>query len=114
MLAFIYIPVIQKELDLFRTTVWNHGRGRKQPNKQLPTGIPEVIFENPEDYQGENYGVELNENELLDVAEATNVLDKTKGFLSDETLEEFNEVIDIEQVQSKDAAEAFIYLKSQF
>ena len=48
-LSYVYIPVVQKELDVFRTTVWNHKRGRKQINKQLPTGVPDIIFENPEE-----------------------------------------------------------------
>ncbi len=38
-LAFIYIPVVQKELDIFRKTVWNSHRGRKQKNKQLQIGM---------------------------------------------------------------------------
>ena len=43
-LAYVYIPVIQKELDIFRTTVWNSHRGRKQQNKKLPCGVPDHII----------------------------------------------------------------------
>lgn len=57
-LAYVYIPIIQKELDIFKNVVWNHSRGRTQKGKALPTGIPEVMFEHPEGCNppGEDYG----------------------------------------------------------
>lgn len=42
-MSYVYVPVIQKELDIFRETVWNTHRVRKQKNKELPTGVPEHI-----------------------------------------------------------------------
>ena len=114
MLAYIYIPVIQKELDIFRTTVWNHGRGRKQVNKQLPTGVPDLIFTNPENYNGQNYGLELSQDELIDVADATSILDNVYGYLSEELMNEFNEYVDVDQIKPKEAADAFLFLKAQF
>ena len=75
MLAYIYIPVIQKELDISRTTIWNHKRGRKQ-NKDLPTGVPpDVLFENAADYGGVDHGVQVSEDCLLKVAEDSLILD---------------------------------------
>ena len=111
MLAFIYIPVVQKELDIFRSTVWNHKRGRKQSNKQLPTGIPDHIYQNPEEYEGENFGTEINDDDLVQIAEETHILDTVEGFLGRELMDEFSAHIDIEEIESKDAAEAFICLK---
>ena len=49
--------MIQKELDIFRTTLWNNHRVRKQKNKDIPTGITEPIFSFPEKYASENYGL---------------------------------------------------------
>ena len=47
LLAYVYIPVIQKELDIFRENVWNTHRGQKQKTKELPTGVPEHIYNFP-------------------------------------------------------------------
>ncbi|ESP03486.1 hypothetical protein LOTGIDRAFT_171423 [Lottia gigantea] len=54
LLSFVFIPVIQKEFDIFRQTVWNNHRGRKNRNKDLPCGIPEHIYLYPEQYVGQN------------------------------------------------------------
>ncbi|KAJ7319492.1 hypothetical protein OS493_036135 [Desmophyllum pertusum] len=35
LLAFVYIPVVQKELDLFRENVWNSHRGGKKSPKNF-------------------------------------------------------------------------------
>lgn len=45
LLAYVYIPVIQKELDIFRTTIWNNHRVRKQKNKELPTGSYMMMYD---------------------------------------------------------------------
>ena len=44
LLAYVYIPVIQKQLDIFRKCVWNNHRTRKQKAKKLPAGVPEHIY----------------------------------------------------------------------
>ena len=54
MLAYVYIPVIQKELDAFRCSVWNAHRIRKQKNKELPVGVPDHIYTCPERHGGES------------------------------------------------------------
>ncbi|XP_067048999.1 uncharacterized protein [Acropora muricata] len=40
LLAFIMVPLIQKELDIFRETVWNSHRIRAQRDTALPYGVP--------------------------------------------------------------------------
>ena len=47
---------MQKELDLFRDTVWNSHRIRKQRDARLPKGIPDHIFNFPENYDAEQCG----------------------------------------------------------
>ena len=64
MLAFVYIPVLQKELDVFRTTIWNNHRSRYQRGKELPVGVPEHIYNFPESYGGENCGLPVTEEQL--------------------------------------------------
>lgn len=48
LLAFLLIPVVQKELDLFRTVVWNSHKIRTQKDTALPDGIPDHIYNFPE------------------------------------------------------------------
>ena len=57
LLAYIFIPVVQKELDFFRETVWNSHRIRKQKDARLPKGIPDHVFNFPEKYEAEQCGM---------------------------------------------------------
>ena len=56
MLAFIYIPILQKEMDIFRDTIWNNHRVRCQKDAQMPKGIPTHLFSFPECYDAEDCG----------------------------------------------------------
>ena len=56
LLAFIYIPVIQKEMNIFRETVWNSHRVRHQRDAQMPKGIPSHLYSFPEQYGAEDCG----------------------------------------------------------
>ena len=114
MLAFVYIPVIQKELDVFRETVWNHQRGRKQVNKNLPTGIPEFIHENPEEFDSEDFKVVLNDDQLLIVADETSVLD-LPHYIDDNLKASFETILnDVENIKPENASLEFIRLKRQY
>ncbi|ESO92960.1 hypothetical protein LOTGIDRAFT_161986 [Lottia gigantea] len=55
-LAFVYVPIMQKELDIFRKNVWNTHRGGIQKDKCLPAGVPEHIYHFPEKYGGKPCG----------------------------------------------------------
>ena len=56
LLAFIMVPLVQKELDVFRETVWNTHRIRAQKDTVLPDGIPDNIYNFPEQYDLEDCG----------------------------------------------------------
>ena len=56
MLAYIMIPVMQRELDEFRLTVWNTHRIRAQKETLMADGIPDYIFAFPERYGMEKKG----------------------------------------------------------
>ena len=55
-LAFILTPVLQKEMDLFKDTVWNTHRIRTQKSIDLPGGNPNQIFGFPSEYRLEKCG----------------------------------------------------------
>ena len=48
-LAFIYIPIVQREVNIF-IELWNNSRTRFQKNTLMPDGIPSFIYTNPEEY----------------------------------------------------------------
>ena len=50
LLAYILIPVIQKQLDSFAQTIWNSHRIRAQKETFLPDGVPDHIYNFPERY----------------------------------------------------------------
>ena len=56
MLAYIMVPMMQRELDEFRLTIWNTHRIRAQKKTLMADGIPDHIFEFPERYGMEKKG----------------------------------------------------------
>ena len=64
LLAFVMIPLVQKELDIFRNTVWNTHRIRAQKDTVLPSGIPNHIYSFPEEYDLEDCGKFIYINKL--------------------------------------------------
>ena len=56
LLAFVMIPLLQRELDIFKDTVWNNHRIRHQKDVQLPSSVPNHIYNFPEEYDLEKCG----------------------------------------------------------
>ena len=50
------VPLVQKELDVFRETVWNTHRIRAQKDTNLPVGVPNHIHNFPDQYGLEQCG----------------------------------------------------------
>ena len=48
-LAFVLIPLLQKELNNFKDTIWNTHRIRQQRDTELPNGVPNHIYAFPEE-----------------------------------------------------------------
>ena len=112
LLAYVYIPVIQRELDVFRVTVWNNHRGRKQDKKELPSGVPEHIYNFPEQYGGGHYGHAVQEEHLQEVAELSEVLEDTDDYINQELRRQCTELIpDTNDIKPQEAANAYLYLK---
>ena len=57
LLAFILIPLLQKQLNIFKDTIWNTHRIRAQKDTVLPDGIPNHIYSFPEEYDMEECGM---------------------------------------------------------
>ena len=57
LLAFILIPLLQKQLNIFKDTIWNTHRIRVQKDTVLPDGIPNHIYSFPEEYGMEECGM---------------------------------------------------------
>jgi len=113
MLAYIFIPIIQRELDNFRFIVWNHRRGRKQDGKVLPTGIPD-IHNNPEEYEAGDCGTVITDDELVSVGLEYSI-DLEKKFIDEELFQQFAQVVpNVEEIESSDAVNQFIYLKENY
>ena len=51
------VPIMQKEIDTFVHVVWNSHRIRAQKNTFLPDGIPNHIYNFPDQYGLEECGM---------------------------------------------------------
>ena len=49
-LAFVLIPLLQKELNTFKGTIWNTHRIHQQRDTELPNGVPNHIYAFLEEY----------------------------------------------------------------
>ena len=115
MLAYVYIPEIQKELDVFLVSVWNAHRICKQKEKEPPVGVPEHIYTCPERHGGEKCGFAVTEEQLREVAELANILDGTDDFLPEDFRQECQRHLpNTEGIEPDQAPNAFLYLKSRF
>ena len=50
LLAYIMIPVVEKEVNDFKDVVWNTHRIRAQKDTYLPNGVPNHMYSFPEKY----------------------------------------------------------------
>lgn len=115
LLAYVYIPILQKELDVFRVSVWNNHRVRKQKGKELPAGVPEHIYTCPEKYDGEKCGLLVTEQQLMEVANLSNVLDGTDDYLEPNFRKECERhILNTDDITPAEAANAYLYLKANF
>ena len=56
LIAYLMVPLLQRELDIFKETVWNAHRIHAQKNTNLPAGVPNHIYSFPEEYGLEDKG----------------------------------------------------------
>jgi hypothetical protein len=107
--------LLQKELDVFKNTIWNNHRGRKQKNKELSDGIPEHIYHFPQHYGATKCGTPVSDEELEEVAQLSNVLENTNEYLPAEIREQCDRILpDVHEVLPNEASNAFLFLKQNF
>ena len=51
LVQFCFIPCLQKEIEMYRRH-WNEHRVRKMKSVEIPSGIPDYLFDNPEQLGG--------------------------------------------------------------
>ena len=59
LLAFLMIPIIQREVNLFKDIVWNTHRIRTQKETVLPSGVTNHIYSFPEEYDLQECGKQV-------------------------------------------------------
>ena len=114
LVAYIYIPVLQKELDVFKLSVWNNHRTRQQKEKELPSGVPEhIIYNFPEQYGGQKCGFHITKEQLQEVADLSDVLEETDDYLKPAFRRECETHLPSpDSVEPAEAADAYRFLKS--
>ena len=112
-LAYVFIPVIQKELDIFSSVNWNEHRGRKQKDKILPTGIPNLMYDNPEEFGGIQCGIPIDEDLLEKVNDKLDIMTEDHDWMSPELRELCEELLPYpEDIPPSEASEEYILLKT--
>ena len=111
MLSYVHMPVLEKELDVFKNTIWNNHRGRKQKNKELPGGVPEHIYNFPQHYGATRCGIAVSDEDLdKEVAQLSNVLEYTYDYLTAEFREHCERVFPhVDEVLPNEASNAFLF-----
>ncbi|PFX13573.1 hypothetical protein AWC38_SpisGene22326, partial [Stylophora pistillata] len=96
LLAYVMVPIVQREVNTFVDVVWNCHRIREQRDTFLPDGVPNHIYSFPDEYGLEDCnssslntstyfeGLEVTEEQLEEVAELSEVLTSNDDYLSAE------------------------------
>ena len=92
MLAYVYVPVLQRECDIFVNN-WNNHRIRSQKDLELPTGVPNHLFSFPERYGAEKMGIPLQFEQLKEVAELSGILTDQDAFTDSDSFQMFKQYI---------------------
>jgi hypothetical protein len=117
LLAYVYIPIIQRECDIFVSN-WNSHRIRHQDDLSLPTGVPNHMFSFPEGYGGNHCGIPVTQDALEEVAEVSGLLEDNPGgrpetYMHDERIKHACEqcLPEPSKVGSSSAKDAYLFLK---
>ncbi|XP_074624109.1 uncharacterized protein LOC141882083 [Acropora palmata] len=114
LLAFVMVPLVQKELDVFRETEWNTHRIRAQKHTNLSVGISNHIHNFPDQYGLEQCGFPVAE-EQEEAAFECGVLRMSDDFFPPEVRAECERIIpDFENIRPNECNDAYLYLKSKF
>ena len=111
-LAYVYIPIVQRECDIFIRN-WNSHRIRDQGKPEIPTGIPDHMYAFPENFGGEHMGSILNTQHLRDGAEVSKILETNIELQMDRGVRDVctNYLPDPEKLLSLKAIEAYRFFQ---
>lgn len=111
LLAYVFIPVVQRECDIFVSN-WNTHRIREQKNLLLPTGVPNHMFSFPENYGGTQSGIPVSREQLREVAEISGLLDPVPQDVELGIREECERLLpNPNGLESNKVKEAYVFLK---
>ena len=113
LIAYVYIPIVQRECNIF-IDYWNSHRIRVQEKLEIPTGVPNHMFSFPENYEATNKGINLSEEDILEVAEVSGVMDNQYSYtcIDEITRQQCLDLIpNPDKIEAKKAIEAYRFLK---
>ncbi|XP_066912421.1 uncharacterized protein [Clytia hemisphaerica] len=111
-LAFIMIPLIQNQLDEFKDVIWNPHRIRFQKDTLMADGIPNHIYDFPENYDLERCGFDVQLEDLQEAARLSGVLDVPNDFLSQNDRRLCETILsDPEKVTPEDFVQSYLNLR---
>jgi len=111
LMSYLFIPVVQRECDLF-VKIWNSHRIRQQHGLQLPAGIPNHLYAFPEQYGAMEKGIPLSEADLVEVAELSGLASSLQYLTVEDQFELCQILPEPEKVCCKDLIAAFKFLKN--
>ena len=113
MLSFIYIPIVQREVNVF-IQLWNNSRTRLQKKTLMPDGIPNYIYSNPEEYGLVDKGWEVSLDDLQAAAKVSGVLAVEQDYIPANFSRRCHDVVpEPEKIPSKDAARFYLMLRRE-
>ena len=92
MSANVFIPVVQRECDIF-VKMRNSHRIREKPNLELPTRIPDHMFAFPEKYGASTREITLTKEQLREVADVSSILDVPMEIMDINLKQAFQQII---------------------
>ncbi|XP_006825261.1 uncharacterized protein LOC102807718, partial [Saccoglossus kowalevskii] len=110
-LTAVYMPLIKKELDDF-VDEWNTHRIRKQNRVLRPCGIPEDIYNFPENHGGIECGFKPRQSDIDEIERRHNFYEHTDGYLPEDFREKVKQLnLD---VNISNARECYLELRDHF
>ena len=109
-MAFILLPIVQEEFDVF-ANLWNSHRIRRQKDVNLPTGVPNHIYSFPQKYGLHEFGFDVTDQEI-DEAFAAADLEVKDDFIGPEHRQMCEKIfLDPSLIEAASFKEAYIFLK---
>lgn len=111
LLAYVFIPVLQRECDTF-VSIWNSHRIREQANMYLPNVILDHMFNFPEKYSANKIGLRVSSDDLQEVVAVSGILNVTTEFMGVNLLQLCQQHLPHpDALKCSETTTAYLYLK---